>query len=174
MFMSHPAMARVLHCVAAPALGATTLFANQALAYAALSPAYQRLLSDLRGCYDRTIVNRERGIAIEAKANALLASHPVVRTHPVSGRKGLFVQRQMFTHFEGMTADESLPIVQFLHAHQSQPTFTFRHFWRPGDTVIWDNRFVMHLAPPDYDLDDLHNPANRRTMYGVTIAGEEF
>lgn len=175
IFMPNPNLARVLHCVAAPALGATTIFANQALAYDALSPTFRNLLQDLRANYDRSLVNRERGIALRPDdVDSLYAVHPIVRAHPVTGRKALYIQRQMFTHFDGMTAEESQPIVQFLHTHTTQPTFTYRHFWKPGDTVIWDNRFVMHLAPPDYDLSDLENPANRRTMYGITIGGDMF
>ena len=89
---------------------------------------------------------------------------PVVRVHPVTGRKALFVSEQMVDHFEGWSVADSAPLLDYLYAHLSQPAYTFRHRWQPGDIIMWDNRSALHLAANDDD-------GFRREMYRTTIAG---
>ena len=177
-FMPEPAMGRVLHCVEAPEIGGTTMFANQELAYEMLTPAFKRIVDGLRVVYD--IVNSDNSrmpnrkpLTEEERKAVPTGYHPCVRTHPETGRRTLFFNKTNLQHFEGMTREESAGIIEFLHQHTTQPTVTFRHSWRPGDTLFWDNRCATHYAPPDYDTGDLTNPKNWRTMHGTTIAGDK-
>lgn len=134
-----------------PDAGGDTMWANQYLAYDRLSDGMKQMLDGLR--------------AVHAAFN-LEAVHPVVRTHPESGRKALFVNAGFTSHFEGMTKAESKPLLDYLVAVASTPDLTYRHSWSPGDVVMWDNRGVMHFAIHDYT--DQH-----RVMHRVTVAGDE-
>ena len=92
-------------------------------------------------------------------------SHPVVRVHPVTGRKALFGNPVFTQRFENMTAAESKPILDYLHSHNIRAEFTCRLRWRPGTMAMWDNRCLMHLAVNEYD-------GQRRLLYRTTVAGE--
>jgi taurine dioxygenase len=92
-------------------------------------------------------------------------AHPVVRVHPVTGRKALFVNPVYTQRFENMTAAESKPILDFLHQHNVRSEFCCRLRWRPCTLAMWDNRCLMHLAVNDYD-------GHRRLLYRTTVAGE--
>ena len=94
------------------------------------------------------------------------AEHPVVRTHPESGRKALFVNRSYTRHFKDMTEAESRPLLGFLLAHMTRPEFTCRFRWRKGSVVFWDNRCAQHCPIADY-------PGERRVMHRITIAGDQ-
>ena len=94
------------------------------------------------------------------------AIHPVIRTHPKTNRKALYVNHGFTKHFEGMTQEESMPLLDYLVRAGSAPDLTMRHSWNDGDIVIWDNRCVMHFAIHDYD------DAPRR-MHRVTVIGEK-
>ena len=91
--------------------------------------------------------------------------HPAARTHPTSGRKALFVNPIYTTRFDGMTEDESRPLLQRIYAHAVRPEFTCRFRWNPGSVAMWDNRALMHYAINDYD-------GHRRLLYRTTFAGE--
>jgi taurine dioxygenase len=93
-------------------------------------------------------------------------SHPVVRTHPATGRKALYVNRLMTVEIEGLPREESNRILDFLFAHQERPEFVYEHVWRPGDLLMWDNRCTLH-ARTDF------SPTERRLMRRVTILGEK-
>ena len=92
-------------------------------------------------------------------------SQPVVRVHPITGRKALFVNPVYTQRFTGMTVDESRPLLEFLYAHATKAEFTCRLQWRPGTLAIWDNRCLLHLAINDYD-------GSRRLLHRTTVAGE--
>ena len=139
-----------------PPAGGDTLFANQHLAFAELSPALQALLLPLRA---------EHGIAVAGKSTSS-AIHPVVRTHPETGERALYVD-EMFTRcFEGMTEEESSGLLDYLLAHATRAEFCYRHCWKPGDVLVWDNRSVQHRAIHDYGDAE-------RVMYHVEIAQEK-
>jgi len=92
--------------------------------------------------------------------------HPLVRTHPDNGRKALFLNPVRIEAIEGMGDNEALSLIDELMSHATQKKFEYRHQWRTGDWVIWDNRSVMHQANPDYDM------AERRFMFRLMVKGE--
>ena len=130
-----------------------TLFANQFMAYDHLSVGMQHMLDGLEAVH----VYPDK-----AETAATRAVHPVVRTHPVSGRKGLFVNPAFVDRFVDMTAEESRPLLTQLEAHQTRPEFQGRVTWQPDQLTIWDNRAVMHYAINDY-------PGRRRVLQRVTV-----
>jgi taurine dioxygenase len=160
-FEARPPMYTLLQAHQVPSAGGDTMFANQYLAYEELSEGMRAMLGRLRA------VHTGRGLArVMHRDAAPEAIHPVVRTHPESGRRALFVCRAFTRRFEGMTARESEPLLRFLFEHASRPHLTARHRWSPGDLVIWDNRCVQHYAIHD------HGDAER-VLLRVTIEGEE-
>jgi taurine dioxygenase len=175
-FMTNPARASVFYCAECPAVGGDTMFANMYLAYETLSPGLKATLEPLRAFHSPFNSNnyQERlnrtPFTKEERRNAPGAWHPVVKTHPVNGKKCLFVSPDLVDRFEHWTIEESAPLLDYLFLHSVQPAFTYRHRWSPGDTVIWDNRCTMHLAPPDYDLEAMDAPENRRLMFRTTLA----
>jgi len=172
--MQSPPMGAVLYGMEVPPYGGDTLFACQHAALNALSPAMQRLLGTLKG------VNSDRNVAgpragLNAKRSTKVREdvawsetfhlHPVVRTHPETERKALFVNRPYTLSFEGMTEAESRPLLEFLFQHSVRPEFTCRFRWTTGAVAIWDNRCVLHLAVNDA------GPYSR-LMRRVQIAGD--
>lgn len=158
--MPEPPSAAVLYAVEVPPVGGDTLFANQYLAYETLSDGMKALLdgmttlhSDIRVAgpraeerlTGRTSVSRWDNTWVETKA-----MHPVVRTHPETGRKSLFVNRSYTQNFDGMTREESLPWLNFLERHATRPELTCRFRWEKGSVAVWDNRCLMHIAMHDY------------------------
>jgi taurine dioxygenase len=171
-YLERPAMATMLYALETPPVGGDTMFANMYLAYEALSEGMRRLLSGLRAVnvagkpialQTREEMHARRGTAADVEATS--AVHPVVRTHPETGRKALYVNLAHTIRFEGMTEAESAPLLDYLFAHQIQPEFTCRFRWRPGSLALWDNRASLH-----YPLNDYHG--HRRLMHRVSIAGD--
>lgn len=162
-FDARPPMASALYALEVPDAGGDTLFANQHLAYERLSPGLKRLLEGLRA------VHTGRGLgAVVGKGEAWKSQgqlHPVVRTHPETGRKALFVNRGFTIAFEDMTPEESHPLLEQLWEAATTPDLTFRHHWRPGDLVMWDNRSVQHYAIHD------HGDAPR-VLHRITVEGD--
>jgi taurine dioxygenase len=153
-----------------PPYGGDTLFANQYLAYEALSEAMRRMLEGLtalnsssKADASRTREDRikERG----TRSEELVAEHPVVRTHPETGRKALYVNVAHTARFKGMTDEESAPVLKFLFEHQVRPEFTCRFQWRVGSLAFWDNRCAQHNPVNDYH-------GHRRVMHRITLAGD--
>jgi taurine dioxygenase len=170
-YLERPAMATLLYALETPPLGGDTMFANIYLAYEALSEGMQRLLGTLCAVnvagkavarQTREEMHSRRGTAADVGATS--AVHPVVRTHPETGRKALYVNLAHTLRFEGMTEAESAPLLDYLFTHQIQPEFTCRFQWRPGSLALWDNRASLH-----YPLNDYHG--HRRVMHRVSIAG---
>ena len=163
-----PAAISLLRCVKLPDVGGNTMFANMHRAYDELSTGMKALLGDLYGVYfrgqpefDLSTPERYR----ESRLSYAAAAQPVVRTHPESGRKALFVSSRT-KHFVAMTGDESRPLIDYLVDRATRPENVYRHQWQEGDLVIWDNRSVVHYAVPDYD------PDTYRHMERVTTMGD--
>jgi taurine dioxygenase len=171
-YLEEPPMATLLVAREVPPVGGDTLFANQYLACEALSDGMQRLLGGLRGVSGSAKADatrtREDRIRADGKPEArkvLAAEHPVLRTHPETGRKALYVNVAHTTHFAGLTEAESAPLLGFLFRHQVRPEFTCRFRWAPGSVAFWDNRCVQHNAINDYH-------GHRRVMHRITLAGD--
>ena len=171
-YLERPSMATMLYAIETPAAGGDTLFANMYLAYEALSDGMKRLLSGLRAvnAADKPAVAASRAGMIRSLGGgkggvATSAVHPVVRSHPETGRKSLYVNLAHTVRFDGMTEEESAPLLGYLFAHQVRPEFTCRFRWRPGSLAFWDNRASLH-----YPINDYHG--QRRVMHRVTLAGD--
>lgn len=169
-----PALGSILYAVDVPPFGGDTLFANQYLAYETLSVGMRRMLDGLTAIHTARgpfgpqgrAKSNWRNMQVDTSEKALAETeHPVVRTHPETGRKGLFVNRTFTVRFKDMTEQESAPLLEFLFAHSSKEHFTCRFRWTPGAVAFWDNRCVMHFALNDYT-------GHRREMHRVTIAGD--
>ena len=160
-FLPAPPAHAILAAHILPEAGGDTMFANQYLAYETLSEGMQSLLKGLRALHRGAKLAGILGI----EDSAPLQSHPVVRTHPETGRKALYVNRLYTYCIEGMTEAESRGLLEFLFEHSSRPDFTYRHQWQPGDVVMWDNRCTLHYAVHD------HGDAPR-VMHRTTVVGE--
>lgn len=154
-----------------PAFGGDTLFANQYLAYEALSAGMRQLLDGLvavntsaKADVSRTREDRMRTDARGDAQASYEAAHPVVRVHPETGRKSLYVNVAHTARFEGMTEEESAPLLQYLFSHQIRPEFTCRFRWEVGSLAYWDNRCTQHNPVNDYH-------GHRRVMHRITLAG---
>jgi len=156
-FREHPALASLLHGIEVPPLGGDTQFASQYAAYEALSDAMKALLDGLHAVHDfavRASLSYKPDVVentdFDGRNRAL---HPVVITHPDSGRKALFVNPGFTASLDGFDAAESDALLQFLFRHCTRDEFIYRHRWQPGDLVVWDNRCVVHRAVTDYTAD---------------------
>ena len=125
------------------------MFANMYLAYERLSERMKQMLAGLRAYHDYQTLSRQRQAADYPKSYPP-APHPVVRTHPESGRKALFVN-PLCSYIEGLPLNESDALLQFLFQHTIQPEFIYRHQWQPHELMLWDNRCLIHYAVNDYD-----------------------
>ena len=177
-YLEEPALGSILYCLEAPAFGGDTLFANQYAAYDALSPGMKRMLDGMQAIHTARDVYGPRGRASVTYSKELTAmemfasteaekevAHPVVRTHPETGRKCLYVNPGFTVRFQDMTVDESLPLLEYLWAHCTKPEFTCRFQWERGSVAFWDNRALQHYA-----LNDYHG--QRRVMHRVTVNGD--
>ncbi|MCA8928933.1 MAG: TauD/TfdA family dioxygenase [Alphaproteobacteria bacterium] len=179
MFAPKPAMGTILLARETPAAGGDTLFANMYAAYDALSDGMKAMLNGLKavsagdnfkqdgGKSRREVYGQYHTMQVreppttEKTTNA----HPVVRTHPETGRKALYAGGH-WRHFEGMTEAESAPLMAYLREHSTRPEFTCRFRWRPGSMAFWDNRCTQHFAIDDY-------PGQTRIMHRITVCGDE-
>ena len=165
-----PAKATMLYGVELPAAGGDTQFASMYWAYEALSDGLKAMLVNLKGVNvgAQPAANWDKLSAMERKDPGKVqvrSVHPIVRTHPDTGRKSLYVGSHTL-HFDGMTKEESAPLLSFLKTHATRPEFTCRFRWAPGSLAIWDNRCTLHYATDDY-------AGVRRRMHRITIEGEE-
>ena len=171
-YLEQPPMGSMLLARELPPFGGDTLFASQYAAYEALSEGMRQMLAPLYAVCSSAKADvsktREDRIASDGKAEArkdYVAEHPVVRTHPETGRKALYVNVAHTVRFRGMTEEESAPLLQFLFQHQVKPEFTCRFTWQPGSLAFWDNRCVQHNPVNDYH-------GHRRVMHRITLAGD--
>jgi taurine dioxygenase len=153
-FKAEPAIASAFHCLECE--GGDTLFAGMYAAYDALPEATRRRIDTLTAVnsyvyYNDKYGNRTRSLTAEQLAQVAAVEHPVVRIHPVTGRKALYVSEGMTERIVGLPEAEGQALLDELIAHSTRPEFVFRQVHRPGDLLLWDNRCTMHQALP-YDL----------------------
>jgi len=171
-YLDIPPMGSILVARELPPHGGDTLFANMYLAYQTLSEGMKELLDPLKGVSvsnrPRVQATRQERMADSAKVEpetVLTAIHPVVRTHPETGRKALYVNGAHTIRFDGMSEAESEPLLDYLFEHQVRPEFTCRLRWEPGTIAFWDNRATQHNPINDYH-------GFKRIMHRITIAGD--
>ena len=157
--LPNPPMGGILYALETPPAGGDTIFASQTLAYEALSDGMRAMLDGMNAVHNDTRVagpninvnkGRSAGVRDDEEWRPTESLHPVVRTHPETGRKGLFVNISYTRRFENMTEEESAPLLDFLYEHAARPEFTCRVRWAPGTATFWDNRCVNHIAVNDY------------------------
>jgi taurine dioxygenase len=170
-YLEEPPMGSMLLAREVPPYGGDTLFASQYLAYESLSEAMRKLLEGVAAVSSsaKADVSRTREDRIKEQGGAgksYQAEHPVVRTHPETGRKALYVNVAHTARFKGMTDEESAPLLSFLFNHQTKPEFTCRFQWRVGSLAFWDNRCAQHNPVNDYH-------GHRRVMHRITLAGDK-
>jgi taurine dioxygenase len=153
-----PPMGAILYAMEVPPYGGDTLFANQYMAYEALSDGMKKMLSGMKAMHtDRKVAgpqankNAQRSTKVREDAawRETVNAHPVVATHPETRRKLLYVNASYTTSFEGMTEEESRPLLSYLLEHGHRPEFTCRFRWETGSIAFWDNRCCKHLAIHD-------------------------
>ena len=170
-FLERPAIGSILYAVETPEVGGDTLFASQAAAFEALSPGLQRTLEGLNAVHSASreysssghSAQKRKSMAI-AEADGLVGEfvHPMVLTHPETGRKALYVNPAFTLKIEGWKTSESMALLEYLFQHCRYEGFTCRFQWAPGSVAFWDNRSVWHFA-----LNDYHG--HRRHMRRVTV-----
>ena len=167
----HPAMGSLFHCQVVPEVGGDTLFASTTAAYESLSDKMKEVIDPLWAVHDYLSIPTQRLKPPEILARLRELNPPVaqplVLTHPVTGRKALYIAESLISHFVGMTAEESQPLVRFLFNHTIDPLYTYRHKWTKGDFIMWDNRSLIHIA-----LGDFAKGAHR-LFFRTTILGEQ-
>ena len=171
-FRAHPPMATVLHSMIVPPKGGDTLWASTAAAYRGLSQPMQNMLDPLTAVHDFSWGFKEslaepggRERLRDAVAANPPVRHPVIRTHPESGEKVIYVNSLFTTSIEGLPRAESTAILQFLYSHIATDEYTCRFTWRPHSLAIWDNRSTQHKPVNDYF------PAHRQ-LHRITVDGD--
>jgi len=179
MFAPQPALGTMLYARQVPEAGGDTMFTNQYLAYEALSDGMKRIADQLRTVCVGDNFRAANGLSrkeryarqmsemkVKDPGNVQTTSvHPLVRTHPETGRKALYIGGHV-QHFDGMTEEESDPLINYFKQHSTRPEFTCRFRWETGSLIFWDNRCTQHFAINDY-------PAETRIMHRITIAGDQ-
>jgi taurine dioxygenase len=165
-YIERPPMAAILYAIEIPPSGGDTYWANMVLAYETLPAALKRRLEDLQAVHDATynsagVMRKGYGEVTDPRA-APGARHPLVRVHPESGKKSLFLGRRRNSHVVGQGLEESERLLDELWRHATQPQFTWRQRWRVGDVMVWDNRCTLHRR-------DAFDPAARRLMHRTQI-----
>jgi len=164
-FSAQPPMASILAAKQIPERGGDTLWADLVGAYATLSPGVRHLLDPLVAVHDATrTFDRFQDDGRQQVAAMNPVRHPVVRVHPETGERGLFVNPVFTSHIEGLSRLESERILGLLYDHITAPERVVRWRWRPGDVAMWDNRATSHYAAADYD--------GQRVMHRITVAGD--
>ncbi len=168
-YIPEPPMASALYSLEVPPRGGDTGFCNMYLAYETLAPELRRQVEGRLCRHDasRNSAGELRRGFVDASdpSQAVGAEHPIVRTHPVTGRKALFLGRRRNAYIPGLKLDDSEALLDALWAHATKPEFTWYQQWRVGDLILWDNRTVMHRR-------DAFDPATRRIMHRTQIKGD--
>lgn len=171
MYLPEPPKGTILIARELPPYGGDTLFANQVAAYQGLSPGFRKVLDQLTAVHtsakaDVSKTREDRVKGSTTKQEDLVSYHPAVRTHPETGEKSLYVNTAHTERFDGWTAEESAPLLTFLHQHQIKPEYTCRFQWGVGSIALWDNIAVQHNPINDYH-------GFKRSMHRITLAGEK-
>jgi taurine dioxygenase len=175
-FQPCPPAGTILHSKIVPPVGGDTLYADTTRAFEALSPTMQRLLDGLAAVHSASFAYGPRGVLArdaDRRTIKVLVSeeaektetHPLVRTHPITGRKAIFVNPVYTVRIEGLTPAESFTLLKFLYDHMVKEPFVLRHRWQKDMVVLWDNRSTMHFADGGYD-------GHLRVMHRTTLAGD--
>ncbi len=170
-FRLNPTKYTILRCQIMPKVGGDTLWASMEAAYDGLSETFKRMIEGLRAVHDfqnfRVLFRDEKDLPKLRRMEELYPnpSHPVVRTHPVTGRKSIYVNPQFTLRIEGLEPEESRAILQVLTAQAQVPEYQFRLRWTPGAIVFWDNRSTQHYAANDYYPE-------RRRMERTAVVGD--
>ena len=171
VYLERPPMGTVLVAREVPPVGGDTMWANMYAAYESLSPGMQSVLDGRRAVHSSALADvsktredriRDSGAGADAE---YVSEHPVVRTHPETGRKALYVNIAHTLRFADMTEDESKPILRYLFEHSVRPEHICRFSWQPGSIALWDNRCTMHFPINDYD-------GFTRKMHRISLAGD--
>jgi taurine dioxygenase len=167
----NPPAVSILRADVVPEIGGDTQWTNLQAAYEGLSPTVQEFVDGLRAEHryggPDTSLSRSGSYSKRIQDNLLVAIHPVVRVHPVTGAKGLFVNPGFTNHIVDVSARESKAILDLLYAEITKPEYTVRFRWAPGSVAVWDNRATSHLAPTDIEHLNV-----RRTLHRVTVIGD--
>jgi len=175
-YLAQPPLATLLHAVETPPQGGDTLFSSTSAAYDALSEGMRAMVDKLVGVNSASLKvtggRRQMHSTIGSmkvhdteNAERYESEHPVVRTHPDTGRKALYLSRSHTIKFKDMSEDESRALIDYLQAHQIRPEFTCRVRWSPGTLTVWDNRCTQHSAVNDYH-------GQRRRMRRLTVGAQ--
>lgn len=171
-YLEVPPMASMLLALEIPPQGGDTLFASQYAAYEALSDTMQRLLTGLIGIsssakadVSMTREDRIKSSGREDSRAEYRAEHPIIRTHPETGRQSIYVNTAHTVGIKGLSDAEAKPLLEFLFAHQVKPEFTCRFSWQVASIALWDNRCALHNPVNDYH-------GFRRVMHRITLAGD--
>lgn len=178
-YLPEPPSVTMLQAVEVPERGGDTLFADMALAFESLSSGMQELLSGLTGVYSADMVHGKSG-AYSKKAGAdhpmdygdksgvaeRRVEHPIIRTHPETGRKSIYAGLAHCSHIKGMTKEESKVILEWVNRHATKAEYVTRLKWESGSLAMWDNRRLFHYAMNDY-------PGHRRHMHRVILQGDK-
>lgn len=168
-YLERPSKASLLYALELPPSGGDTMLASMYAAYDSLSPTMKGMLDGLTAVHDLGHVGRlfsTGGPNQEQTAETPPVEHPIVRTHPETGRKALFVNPGFTTHIVQLARSESGALLEFLFAHATKPEFVYRHRWRLNDLLVWDNRCTVHHA-----VHDFHGTGHRH-MHRTTVLGE--
>lgn len=166
-FTLAPSLGSLLRGITIPPVGGDTMFTNMYMAYDTLSDGMKKMIDGLHGIHtgSRKIVDLSADRAAEQKKLNPPIAQPVVRVHPETGRKALYIGEKV-SCFAGMTEEESRPLIDYLVRHATRPQFVYRHQWRADDIVMWDNRCTMHVALGDYPEGEIRH-LERTTIKGT-------
>ncbi|MGE4243379.1 TauD/TfdA dioxygenase family protein [Ramlibacter sp.] len=167
-YMRKPASTTLLYAIDIPPQGGDTLFANMHAAYDALPQATKDRIEDLRAIHSWEQSRHNSGSRAASKEEIAAAppvAHPLVRTHPETGRKALYLGNHT-SHIEGIPIEEGRALLAELLAHATQPQFVYRQQWRQGDIVVWDNRSLLHKATDDFDMGQFVRRLHRTVVQG--------
>jgi alpha-ketoglutarate-dependent taurine dioxygenase len=169
----NPPAASVLRADVVPDFGGDTTFTNLVAAYEGLSAPFREFLDGLRAEHRYGAGLARKGNAIDPSIGGrkLISHHPVVRVHPLTGERGLFVSPGFTSRILGLSEEESREVLNFLFTHITKPTYTVRFRWAPGSVAFWDNRATSHLGPQDIDHLDVERVLHRTTIIGEIPVG---